>query len=102
MAEGTAENRKRTLYEAILTDWIRLTKFRLRPDAQANGDPTVAAESNNNYRAESTVESRESMTFNIAATVVDIRPNGTLVEIEKWTGEDTWKPVEPTQPAEVA
>jgi flagellar L-ring protein precursor FlgH len=39
----------------------------------------VAAESNNNYRAESTIESRESMTFNIAATIVDIRPNGMLV-----------------------
>ena len=24
-----------------------------------------------------------------------IRPNGTLIEIEKWTGVDTWKPVEP-------
>lgn len=79
MAEGSAENRKRTLYEAILTDWIRLQDFRLRPDPQANGDPSVATESNSNYRAESTVESRESMTFNIAATVVDIRPNGNLL-----------------------
>lgn len=79
MAEGSAESRKRTAYEAILTDWIRITDFRLRPDPQGFGDPTVATESNNNVRAESTVESRESMTFNIAATVVDIRPNGTLV-----------------------
>jgi flagellar L-ring protein precursor FlgH len=79
MAEGSAQQRKRTLYEAILTDWIRLKDFRLRPDPQANGDPAVTAESNANYRAESTVESRESLTFNIAATVVDVRPNGMLV-----------------------
>jgi flagellar L-ring protein precursor FlgH len=79
MAEGSAESRKRTLYETILTDWIRLQDFRLRPDPQANGDPAIAAESNKNYRAESTIESRESLTFNIAATVVDIRPNGNLV-----------------------
>lgn len=79
MAEGAAESRKRTLYEAILTDWIRLQDLRLRPDPQENGDPTIAAESNKNYRAESTIESRESLTFNIAATVVDIRPNGNLV-----------------------
>jgi len=79
MAEGSAEARKRTLYEAILTDWIRIQDFRLRPDPQDNGDPAVAGESNSNYRAESTVESRESMTFNIAATVVDIRPNGNLL-----------------------
>ena len=25
-----------------------------------------------------------------------IRPNGTLIEIEKWTGVDTWKPVAPS------
>lgn len=79
MAEGSAEARKRTLYEAILSDWIRIQDFRLRPDPQANGDPSVSTESNSNYRAESTVESRESMTFNIAATVVDIRPNGNLL-----------------------
>lgn len=79
MAEGSSENRKRTLYEAILTDWIRLSGFKLRPDPQVEGDPTVGAESNANFRAESTVESRESLTFNIAATVVDIRSNGMLV-----------------------
>jgi flagellar L-ring protein precursor FlgH len=79
MAEGAAENRKRTLYEAILTDWVRLVDWRLTPDPQVDGDPAVTAESNSNYRAESTVESRESMTFNVAATVVDIRPNGNLV-----------------------
>lgn len=79
LAEGTAESRKRTLYEAILTDWIRLQDFRLRPDPQGFGDPTIANESNSNFRAESSVESRESMTFNIAATIVDIRPNGTLL-----------------------
>jgi flagellar L-ring protein precursor FlgH len=79
MAEGRADNRKRTLTEAILTDWIRLKDFRLRPDPQEFGDPAVAAESNNVFRAESFLQSRESLAFNIAATVVDIRPNGNLV-----------------------
>jgi flagellar L-ring protein precursor FlgH len=79
MAEGAAVNRKRTLSEVILTDWIRLKDFRLRPDPQDQGDPAIAAESNNNFRAQSSVESRESLTFNIAATIVDIRPNGNLV-----------------------
>lgn len=79
MAEGTAEQRKRTLSEAILTDWIWIRDFWFRPDPQQNGDPAIAAESNAQYRAESTMESRESLTFNIAATVVDIRSNGNLV-----------------------
>jgi flagellar L-ring protein precursor FlgH len=78
-AEGSAENRKRTLYEVILTDWIRIQDFKLRPDAQSNGDPSVAFESNSNYRAESNVESRESVAFNIAATIVDVRPNGNML-----------------------
>jgi len=79
MAEGAADSRKRTMYEALVSDWIRLDSFRVTPDPQQEGDPTVAAESNNQYRAESSVESRESMSFNIAATIVDIRPNGNLV-----------------------
>ncbi|TWT50523.1 Flagellar L-ring protein precursor [Rubripirellula amarantea] len=78
-ADGSAQIRKTTLYEAVLSDWIKLTDFRLRPDPQGNGDPTIGTESNNNFRAQSTVQSRESLTFNIAATVVDIRPNGNLV-----------------------
>ncbi|QDT06201.1 Flagellar L-ring protein precursor [Rubripirellula lacrimiformis] len=79
MADGAANQRKQTLYETILTDWVKLTDFRLRPDPQDNGDPSIAAESNRNYRAQSSLQSREALTFNIAATVVDIRPNGSLV-----------------------
>lgn len=78
-AEGLTQIRKRTLYEAALTDWIRLTKFQIQPDPLPNGDPTVAAETNGNFRANSTIESRESMAFNIAAKVVDIRPNGNML-----------------------
>lgn len=79
LAEGEAESRKQTEFEAILTDWIKISKGRLRPDPQENGDPAVANETNNRFRSESIVESRESLTFNIAARVVDIRPNGNLV-----------------------
>ncbi|TWU48071.1 flagellar basal body L-ring protein FlgH [Rubripirellula reticaptiva] len=79
LADGSANQRKQTLYEAILTDWIKLTNGQLRTDPQPSGDPAIAAESNTNYRAQSSIQSRESMTFNIAATVVDIRANGSLV-----------------------
>lgn len=79
MAEGNIDNRKRTFYDAIVTDWINISKFRVKPDPQEDGDPAVGFQSQSNYRADSSVESREAMTFNIAATVVDIRPNGNLV-----------------------
>lgn len=78
-AIGLSESRRLTLFNAALTDWIRLTDFRLRPDPQEDGEPTVGTQSNNNFRAQSTLESRESLTFNIAATIVDILPNGSLV-----------------------
>lgn len=78
-AEGTHQQRKRTLYEAILTDWIRISDWRIKPDPQPEGDPGVAAASRSDYLALSNVESRESMAFNIAATIVDIRPNGNMV-----------------------
>lgn len=79
MAEGNIDNRKRTLFDAIVNDWIRVVNFRFIPQPMIEGEPGIAFQSQSNYRADASVESRESMTFNIAATVVDIRPNGNLV-----------------------
>ncbi|HBV66549.1 MAG TPA: flagellar biosynthesis protein FlgH [Rhodopirellula sp.] len=79
MAEGNVDNRKRTLFDAIVNDWIKVINFRFIPQPMVEGEPGVAFQSQSNYRADASVESRESMTFNIAATVVDIRPNGNLV-----------------------
>ncbi len=79
LAEGGAENRKQTLFEATLSDWVALDRFRLRPAEQADGDPAVSADSNSRFRSEASVESRESLSFNIAAKIVDIRPNGNIV-----------------------
>ncbi|MAI73782.1 MAG: flagellar biosynthesis protein FlgH [Rhodopirellula sp.] len=79
MAEGNVDNRKRTLFDAIVNDWVRIINFRFIPQPMVEGEPGIAFQSQSNYRADASVESRESMTFNIAATVVDIRPNGNLV-----------------------
>ncbi len=79
MAEGGAESRKITQFQAVLSDWLKLDNGRLRPDPQNFGDPTVSGDTASIYRAEATVESRESMTFSIAAKIVDIRPNGLIV-----------------------
>lgn len=93
-AEGAAENRKNSLYDAILKDWISLSGGALKPADQADGDPRVAGQLNQLYRADASIESRESLTFNIAASIVDIRPNGNLVlEAHKtiWVNENAFE-----------
>ncbi len=92
-AEGNAESRKNTLYDAILRDWLRLDGFAIKPARQADGDPRVRESSNQLYRADASMETRESLTMNIAAEIVDIRPNGTMVlEAHKmiWINENAW------------
>lgn len=78
-AEGNAETRRNGLYDAVLKDWIALKGLDVRPSSQSDGDPRVQGTVNQLYRADSSLESRESLSFNIAARIVDIRPNGDLV-----------------------
>ena len=77
------------LYDAILRDWIGLEKFNaIRPNPQSQGDQRINGTLNELYRAEADLETRESVKFDIAAEVVDIRPNGTtLSEINAFIRE---------------
>lgn len=80
LAEGQVERRRNMLYNAALLDWVRFDKnLNLRPAPQTEGDLRLKGQLDQLYRADSEVETRESLTFNIAAHIVDIRPNGTLV-----------------------
>ena len=78
-AQGNTSSRKNTLYDARLQDWISLEGLNLKPAAQNDGDPRIQGQENEVYRADSTMRTKESLTFNIAAEVADIRPNGTVV-----------------------
>ncbi|MBM4091372.1 MAG: flagellar basal body L-ring protein FlgH [Planctomycetes bacterium] len=79
-ADGEMQRRKNALYDANLKDWIVFDGFRaVRPDPQSEGDPRVRGELKSNYRSLGELETRESLAFNLAAEVVDIRPNGNLV-----------------------
>ena len=79
LSEGGAESRKTATLTAVLADWIKLDSGALKPAPQSDGDPTVAGNLNSQYRAESDVELRDSLSFRMAAKIVDIRPNGNLV-----------------------
>lgn len=79
-AEGNLESRRNSLYDSILQEWVKLDSLdSLNPAAQKEGDPRVQMANNSLNRADSRLQSRQSLTFNIAARVVDIRPNGDLV-----------------------
>jgi flagellar L-ring protein precursor FlgH len=79
LSEGDAESRKTATLVATLADWIALKNGSLKPAAQADGDPKINGSVRSQYRAESDIETRDSLIFRIAATIVDIRPNGNLV-----------------------
>jgi flagellar L-ring protein precursor FlgH len=79
-AEGELLRRKNARYDARLKDWILLDGLRkMYPDPQTLGDPRVQGELRSDYRSLGDLETRESLAFNIAVRVADIRPNGNLV-----------------------
>jgi flagellar L-ring protein FlgH len=80
LAQGNATSRKTTSYDAILKDWIRLVGLdTIKPAPQSNGDPRVQTTQSEVYRGDSNYRTNESLTTNIAAEIVDIKPNGLIV-----------------------
>lgn len=78
-SDGSAQSRKTSNYNAALLDWIGFDGRDIFAAPQSRGDPTIAGRLNSQTRAQTELELEDSLTFKIAATVVDIRPNGDLV-----------------------
>lgn len=94
LGEGSGESRKTGNFKSTLTDWLKFNGKSISPAPQRLGDPSVGGTLNSQYRAESDVESKESLAFTIAAEIIDIRPNGDLViEANKRikVNEEVWK-----------
>jgi flagellar L-ring protein precursor FlgH len=94
LSEGDAESRKTASIAGVLSDWLRLEGGALKPAPQSDGDPTITGSLNSQFRAESDVELRDSLTFRMAVKIVDIRPNGNLViegHQEIRNNEERWR-----------
>lgn len=80
LAQGNSTSRKTTSYDAVLKDWIRLVGLdTIKPAPQSDGDPRFQVNQSEVYRGDSNQRTTESLTTNIAAEIVEIRPNGLLV-----------------------
>ncbi len=79
-SEGELRRRKNGLYDARLNDWIIFDGLRwVKPSPQSQGDPRIRGELRSQYLSLGELETAESLAFNLATEVVDIRPNGNLV-----------------------
>lgn len=79
LSEGDGQARKTQNLTAVLADWVRLESGNLKPALQKDGDPAIAGTLNSQNRSQSDLELRDSLSFRMAATIVDIQPNGNLV-----------------------
>ncbi len=79
ISEGDIDRKKNAQLSAVLSDWVLLRNMTMFPDPQSAGVPEVAGKLDKKYKADAKFESRDSMIFRVAVTVVDIRPNGNLV-----------------------
>lgn len=78
-SDGSVQNRKTANFNAALLDWIGFDGKDIFAAPQTRGDPTIAGLLNSQYRAQTELELEDSLTFRIAAKIVDIYPNGNLV-----------------------
>jgi len=93
-SEGDLENRKTASLKAVLSDWLKFDGKSIMAAPQAGGDPRISGSLTSQFRAEGDMEARDTMTFRIAAKIVDIRPNGNLVIEAHQTvknNEEVWR-----------
>jgi flagellar L-ring protein precursor FlgH len=94
LSEGDAESRVTKNLTAVLSSWIRFDGKSIKAAPQTDGDPRVAGTYNSQSRTESDVELRDTLSFRIAAQIVEIRPNGNLYIEANWSiqnNEERWR-----------
>ena len=79
-SEGQVQRRRQNRWDAVLDDWIFLNGLRsVKPAPQTEGDQRVQYNVNQQNRATGTMQTSQSLKFEVPATVQAVLPNGNLV-----------------------
>jgi flagellar L-ring protein precursor FlgH len=76
---GDANSKKTASFNAVLSDWLKFDGKNILPAPQNNGDPKITGALTSQFKTQADIQQKDALTFKIAASVVDIRPNGNLV-----------------------
>ncbi len=81
MTNGKMDQRKTIQQLAALTNWIQFhgVTHLAAENPSSQDQPQIGGTVNNQYQAQANLQEKDSLEFNIACEVVDLRPNGTLV-----------------------
>jgi flagellar L-ring protein precursor FlgH len=79
--QGTTDVKRESELEAKIDEFIKLdlSNWEIQGGAVGANPPSIKGESNRKFKGEGTADRTDSMTARIAAEVVDVKPNGTLV-----------------------
>jgi len=78
-SDGEANSTKTATFNGVLQDWLKFDGKNIMPAPQNNGDPAISAALTSQFQTDADVQQNDMLTFKIATSVVDIRPNGNLV-----------------------
>src|SRR6185295_4481159 len=78
-SDGDANSKKTASFNAVLSDWLKFDGKNIEPAKQLSGDPAINGSLTSQYKTQADIQQKDALTFKIAASVVDIRPNGNLV-----------------------
>src|SRR5215212_2808897 len=91
---GDANSKKTASFNAVLSDWLKFDGKNILAAPQNNGDPTVSGALTSQFKTQADVKQKDALTFKIATSVVDIRPNGNLViegRSEVQSDDEVWE-----------